>query len=445
VGGASSALRALALYGGSTDGLVLTGTGGIVVEGCHIGLARGSIVVGNAGDGINYLAGFGTVGQSCAPLTGCVGRRNVIVGNGGDGISIAGGPVGVAGNRIGTNSAGTSLLTNLGFSTPNQGWGVRVGGTGNASIGNLGSLDQFPASPLPVGSGNVVSGNVAGGILLEGVLASVFANRIGTDVDGAVALPGQPIGIEIRGDGNVVGSTGVGANVLDGDVIAIQFGASQSSSLNIIEGNSIGTNATNTAPLGSSTNGILSVFGIANLITANTIAGGTGSSSVQLSTNNDSVTDNYIGTSVTGADLGSTSAGLVILGDGTTIMGNVIGFNGSFGIQLGGTSAAVTGNYIGTDAVGSDLGNSGSGIVLFNGDQNVIGGDVYEPDTTIAGLANVIAFNDDSGVRIHANESNVVRGNSIHDNAGIGIDLVGTTGSTPATPTPVRIGCRTFR
>jgi hypothetical protein len=86
-GGASnSALRAIAVYGGPGDG-VFSLSSGFTIEGCHIGLRIGSAVAGNAGDGVVVLGG-GTVGQSCAALSGCGGRPNVIVGSGGDGIRV---------------------------------------------------------------------------------------------------------------------------------------------------------------------------------------------------------------------------------------------------------------------------------------------------------------------------------------------------------------------
>src|SRR5262249_25541174 len=77
----------------------------------------------------------------------------------------------------------------------------------------------------------------------------------------------------------------------------------------------------------------------------------------------------------------------------------------------------VQGNAIGTDASGtSNLGNTGPGVYLFyNANNDVIGG-------TAKGEANTIAFNGSDGVQLQQANSISIRGNRIHDNAGLGIN-----------------------
>jgi hypothetical protein len=157
-------------------------------------------------------------------------------------------------------------------------------------------------------------------------------------------------------------------------------------------------------------------------------------------TQNNVVAGNYIGTNAPGtAALGNAGNGIAIYSSGNTIGGlaagarNVVAGNGQSGIYVGGTGAAgnqVEGNYIGTNAAGTVLRNGRGGVSLFSGaHNNAIGG-------TAAGAGNTIAFNGGAGIIIGASASdastvsNWIRGNSIHDNAGLGIDL-GYDGVTP--------------
>jgi len=115
---------------------------------------------------------------------------------------------------------------------------------------------------------------------------------------------------------------------------------------------------------------------------------------------------------------------------GTAGHGNVIAKNGWGGIRIQGVGAiynSVKDNFIGTDSVGSFLGNDGAGVVVAGSPNNSIGGAID--------AGNVIAWNEGHGVVV-ADDGAVsvgLRFNSIHDNAGIGIDL-GGDGVTPADP-----------
>ncbi|MFB6230535.1 MAG: T9SS type A sorting domain-containing protein [Salinibacter sp.] len=99
--------------------------------------------------------------------------------------------------------------------------------------------------------------------------------------------------------------------------------------------------------------------------------------------------------------------------------GNIIGSNGGDGLILFGDNHIVQGNFIGTNPGGKDLGNGKNGVKIGGGAQVSIGG-------TSPGEANVIAFNNRSGVLLL--EFSIVitiRGNRIFDNGGLGIDLGG--------------------
>src|SRR5262249_37070880 len=95
--------------------------------------------------------------------------------------------------------------------------------------------------------------------------------------------------------------------------------------------------------------------------------------------------------------------------------GNVIAGNAGDG---GGTNTANNrglGNRIGTDVLGLRPGNGGDGGAR-DGARDPVGG-------TGPGAANVIAFNRGAGVLVQGGTGNAVRGNSLRDNARLGLDL----------------------
>ena len=110
-------------------------------------------------------------------------------------------------------------------------------------------------------------------------------------------------------------------------------------------------------------------------------------------------------------------------GDPNLIAGN------DDGIIVGGQGSRIIGNLIGTDASGQPgVGNAGTGIRIEAGLGITVGG-------TDPGQANVISGSGADGVAIVDDSSlgNVVSANSIHDNGGLGIDL-GDDGVDPTPP-----------
>jgi len=110
---------------------------------------------------------------------------------------------------------------------------------------------------------------------------------------------------------------------------------------------------------------------------------------------------------------GDRSIGLGPIGQGNLCSGN------GFGIGLWDFAShnTVTGNLVGTDVSGTqDLGNRSSGVWITEaGMDNLIG-----PD-------NIIAYNDRCGIEVEGSDSigNTLTHNIIHDNAGLGICLLG--------------------
>jgi hypothetical protein len=147
---------------------------------------------------------------------------------------------------------------------------------------------------------------------------------------------------------------------------------------------------------------------------------------------NNTVSGNYIGTDVTGmVDLGNARVGVWLyqgaqsntVGGTTAGERNIISGNDEHGILIEASSEletannVVLGNYIGTDVSGTGaLGNTVEGVHISSGaGSNIIGR---------VGAGNTIAFNDRNGILIEGGGSdfNTISGNSIHDNAELGIE-----------------------
>jgi hypothetical protein len=111
-------------------------------------------------------------------------------------------------------------------------------------------------------------------------------------------------------------------------------------------------------------------------------------------------------------------------GDLTPLPRNLVGANGSHGIEIaGGGRNRISANLIG---LGPGLANAGCGVLVSAGAQNVVGG--FEK-----GDGNVIAGNGDAGVRVLSGAQNLVALNLVVGNAGLPIDI-GPAGPTPNDP-----------
>lgn len=98
--------------------------------------------------------------------------------------------------------------------------------------------------------------------------------------------------------------------------------------------------------------------------------------------------------------------------------GNLISGNDQNGIELsnaGASNNVVQGNGIGVTALGGPLKNNASGVAI-----GAIGSRIGGPAT---GEGNRIAFNGQRGVSLLGGTNNVIRGNRIHANEGLGLDL----------------------
>ncbi|MCM3903249.1 MAG: DUF4214 domain-containing protein, partial [Pyrinomonadaceae bacterium] len=227
----------------------------------------------------------------------------------------------------------------------------------------------------------LISGNASNGVQVFGATATlnvVQGNLLGTDIAGAADLGNSDNGVLIeQGKQNTVGGTTSGArNIISGNnANGVEFAAAAEE--NVVQGNLIGTNAAGTASVANSLEGV-------RLTAPKNIIGGT-----------------------------------------TPAARNVISGNSRDGIRISGAAATenqIQGNFVGTlaDGVGQ-LGNADHGVhINNNASKNTIGG-------TAAGAGNTVAFNGGDGVFIQpgnaATKDNAVLSNSILSNTGLGIDL----------------------
>ena len=231
----------------------------------------------------------------------------------------------------------------------------------------------------------------------------------------------------------------------------IQIGAAPNQKgSNVVEGCFVGLDTSGTNSLASPGFGVFvqtpnNRVGGTNAGARNVISGkgATGIEIFEAFASNNVVQGNFIGTDRTGTmAMGNTDRALVVnmaasaatIGGEVPGAGNVISGNLNRGITLDGSANIVRGNRIGTTVTGQPLGNARSGIEI-GGARNFVGG-------TGRGAGNVIAFNGVDGQGFTTNGVDVkpgatlytILGNSIFDNAGLGIDVNANGLVTPGFP-----------
>jgi hypothetical protein len=218
----------------------------------------------------------------------------------------------------------------------------------------------------------------------------VECSYVGVAPDGVTARGNGVNGIQIVDSAaNVVGGPSpIVRNVISGNTgegVKIDGAAATG---NVIEGNFVGTNAAGSAALGNAASGIYIRRAPGNSIVGNVVSGNNGFAGIAICGSAD-----FCG----GANDGT---------PGNNASGNI-----------------VNGNRVGTDAAGlAPLGNAGVGVNIENAPMTTVGG---------TGAGNVITSNA-VGVAVvgpQSADSRILQ-NSIHANAGLGID-VGGGGVTP--------------
>jgi hypothetical protein len=358
---ADSTVRGLVIchFGGA--GIVVVSNDN-VIQGNYVGTdLSGRVAAGNGTDGIAIYGGarrnrIGIDGNG----PGDAAERNVIAANAWSGISISGTGTDqnvVAGNFIGTDATGTADLGN-----GTNGVSIFAGAQGNR-IGTKG------ADADAVAEGNVIAANHWSGIAISGTGTdqnAVAGNFIGVDATGGTALGNRNNGISVFGGarGNRIGtnSNGVGDafehNVISGNSWAGIAISGPGTIQTIVAGNTIGTDATGTAPLGNHLDGVAVFNGAAfnligsdldgvNDVAETNLISGNLRSGVLISdsgTIRNRVQGNRIGTDVTGTlALGNAGPGVEIdwLAQENPVRRNAICGNGGLGIDLGGDNVTV--------------------------------------------------------------------------------------------------------
>ncbi len=388
---------------GNLDGVFLDTFASMnTVKGNYIGTdATGTIDLGNGGNGVAIFGTDNTVGGTAT------GAGNLISGNG-QGVYIhfqppAGGNV-IQGNYIGTDATGSVALGNSEYGVLLQGQNNLLGGS-------------------TAGARNVISSN-ENGVLVVGP-HTIQGNYIGTNAAGNGALGNLQLGVYVLGPAVIGGAIAGAGNVISGNHDGIFVDATSA----IIQGNYIGLTADGTAALGNADQGlVLSSFNV---------VGGTASGAGNVISANyrgmwiagwgNVIQGNRVGTDATGSySIGNTEIGVYVAGESNVIggtaagAGNLISGNSSAGVWIvAANSNILQGNRIGTDDDGGyGIGNGFAGIAISTQSGTQVGGQAQ-------GAGNLIAYNNGPGIYISGGDAHAIRHNSIHSNAGLGIDIDG--------------------
>ena len=399
------------ISGNAGDGVHVGGTGvtptrEVTIAGNRIGTdADGLVALGNDGAGVRVSDNaHGTLVGGAAD-----GGGNLVSGNASDGVRVDDADdVKIVNNLIGTTADGTAAL-------PNGGAGVRVSGDAERTV--VGGA----------GNGNLVSGNVERGVEIGGdeVLDTlVRANLVGTDADGAAALPNGGEGVLVH-DGatgtRIGGDADAGqGNLISGHALGSGVAVNGADTTDTwIQGNRIGTTTDGDASLGN-------LNGVSVSLATDTHVGGAGAGNLISGSFEDGVLVlGAAGVQVLGNRIGTTGDGLAAnpngrhgiwvvgatdaaIGGAGAGEGNVVSGNAAAGIHVDvdSSGATVAGNTVGLGADGATpLGNGSRGIAVLGAGATVGG--------AAAGAGNIVSANDGFGVLIDGADGARVLGNTI--------------------------------
>ena len=415
----------------------------------HGGADTVAFAIGSGAKTINLAKGLPALGDQltldASTQPGYAGKPLITLNGAGagasaDGLKITGSGVSVRGlviNRFG--GSGMLVLGKGGNRITNCYVGTDANGTAASANNAHGILLQSPNNVVggaKAADRNVISGNGSTGVFVYTSAASgnvISGNFIGTDASGAAKIANARNGVQIDGAANnrVGGIKGGERNVISGNARDGVLIVNAGSTLNVVQGNFIGTSASGTGALGNGWYGVEisrpdnvvggAAAGAGNVVSAN----GYGGIVLFLATaSGNRVQGNFVGTDVTGTkDLGNIGRGVEFtngahdnrVGGNRFAERNVISGNdnGGVGIYSGSKMNLLTGNYIGTNAAGTAaLGNGKAGVtVTDSAGTNFIGG---------AYAGNVISGNGQGVVLSGGTQPSIVQGNKI------GTDATGT-------------------
>ena len=418
-GGDGSTVRGLVINRFSGDGIQINSDNHTIISN-YIGTdVTGTIDQGNTSQGIIlFSASNVTIGGSNA------GEGNLISGNGGEPIyGDSSDNIVVQGNYIGSNAAGTAIITLKSGLVGNID-GIEFENSTNITIG--GTTGATPGGAL-TGAGNLFVGHLQYQIHFDGTSNVVVqGNYLGVDVTGTMSLGSAEqsfVGIGIHGavasgpalSSNILigGTSAAARNVIAGSGSGIVTNNNAQSLQDVtIQGNYIGVDTTGNAALPIDYSGIFinssrvtiggSAPGATNVIAAANQVGdygaiGIASFSAGVTNTDITVQGNLIGTDASGnpgAAFASGGAGVIVYGnvdgaliggtgagEANTIVGNGLGVQVSSitvgGVELTPDNVAVLGNQI--------VSNTGLGIEL---SRDTVDGGGFAPDTSVGVTAN---------------------------------------------------------
>jgi hypothetical protein len=223
---------------------------------------------------------------------------------------------------------------------------------------------------------------------------------------------------------NRIGGTSSGdGNVISGNPQGISLQGNR----NLILGNFIGTNISGTQAISNSRGVFMcgntshSFVGGATNAERNVISGNGGAGISVEGAERVFILGNYIGTDASGAVALINKMGGIETGSAkrTVIQGNLIGGNRAAGVSIGDGSSFshLRANRIGVAVDDtSPLPNGSHGVSIWAA-SNIVGGPYLED-------GNIIAFNTGDGVQVWTHPGNTIRRNAIYGNSGSGIHLV---------------------
>ena len=322
-GSDGSVVKGLVINEWLLNGILIDGQFGSINGIQIVGNFIGTTVGGNAVDANRTGIGIsGAVNTITNTVIGTPANedRNIIAGSFGytifDGYYIRGGCI--------TSAAGTGTLIQNNYIGTDTSGTVALGGSlagvvfvveTNSTIGGLAANQR-----------NIISGHAIYGVNLTNNWTSpratfsnlgntgcqVQGNYIGTDVTGTVALGNSNAGIDldslstnniiggsVPGAGNLISGNGNG--LIPGSGVGIRLGQNDlaPSSNNIVQGNYIGVDVSGTKALPNTGFGII-VNDVQNTVEGNIVSGNLGGGVLIYGTINGLVTDNYIGTDISG-------------------------------------------------------------------------------------------------------------------------------------------------
>jgi len=377
VSGSGNVLNGVAIRGSGRHGVLIAGGTANQVQSGSVGAAaeETGCVAGNTGSGI-YITGGAEDSVATGNLIGCSSR---------DGITIDGAHHShVFANFIGVSPSGVRLAND---------YGVAIFG---AATGN-------DIGPLGEAGANVISGNTNAGVYVVGAGTSgntVIGNLIGLKAGGLAASGNGGAGVQMGAgaSGNFIRGNTISGNSREGVVIE--------AASTVVAGNHIGTDGPGIAAIPNGLEGVVLQSGATNAtiggtsaVDRNTISGNTNAGVVirDADTKNNVVEGNTIGLDATGSTrLGNGQAGVAIFdGTGNRVGGDsdaitqFISGNTREGVYVENASGTIIGrsNAIGTGSnLSSAIGNTREGVLVKNS-SNVVARPGLVAGNGLAGMA----------------------------------------------------------